>query len=541
MVNSTEIGLIPVQHQPQRNEPQDLTVPGPSHPTTPQTNAVDLHPSSSSPARSPLTENNPSPVSMKPDETSLQRQSQGQPQTSVPAPDVHPLGDAGVQVKRKRGRPRKYNYEPAFSSQIPSPSHRLSLPTNLPDVKPIGILAAESEAVEPAKKIRLGRPHAKSSSAPNGNISETPKNNLEIRGSVQNTNVNNGETSIIEAPIIETPKSQPQQLPPSKQHHHHHHQQQPTSPNAPVHQTAQQQSHEVVQIKHQSPTSNQSKVLTYPPQQPSTINGHLANGGINTSTTVNTTSGHSNPTVTIAASSGPLAPLAMKTTMLMDHYNSPFVRTHIQGPAAALVTHPPQPIHPAHFATAPVAGAPNPSMACSTVDIDLLQRLLPQVGAAVAATRAGGYPGPHTWTKEMVASFISMLPGCQNAASAFIENEIDGPALLVLGQQELMNTLKLKLGPSAKIAGAIRTLRFAFMSIPMNEFSADHAAVVNSANSRFSALTAASSTQTIASANASLIGGNISASFSINNLAIEERVSVERRSFNGNGDNPNGH
>lgn len=409
MINSSEIGLIPVQHPPQRSEPQDLTVAGSSQPTTPQAHTVDMH---SSPARSPLVENNPSPTStIKPDDTNLQRQSQGQLQASVHTADVQLVGEAGVQIKRKRGRPRKYNYEPAFSSQVLSPSHnRLSLPTNLSEVKSSGILAADSEPVEPAKKIRMGRPPAKNNSAPNGNVSETPKNNLEIRDSAQNTTANNGEH--------EKPKSQPQQLPAK----HQQQQQQPTSPNPQIHQTAQQQSHEVVQIKHQPATSTQSKVLTYPPQQPSTMNGHLANGGINTSITVNTPAGHSTSTVSIAASSGPLAPLAMKTTMLMDYYNNPFIRTHIPGPGAALVTPPLQPINPTHFAAGSVAGAPNSSMAYSTVDMDLLQRLLPQVGAAVSATRAGGYPGPHTWTKEMVASFISMLPGCQNAASAFIEN-----------------------------------------------------------------------------------------------------------------------
>nr|VZI39546.1 unnamed protein product [Spirometra erinaceieuropaei] len=120
--------------------------------------------------------------------------------------------------------------------------------------------------------------------------------------------------------------------------------------------------------------------------------------------------------------------------------------------------------------------------ACET---NLISRLLPQAEAAVCAARAAGLCGPHAWTPDMVAAFITTLPGCQSLAPVFAENEIDGPALLCLEQHDLMSVLKLKLGPAVKIFGAIRALRRSMMSIPYSDLSEDRASAIAAASSCF--------------------------------------------------------
>lgn len=144
----------------------------------------------------------------------------------------------------------------------------------------------------------------------------------------------------------------------------------------------------------------------------------------------------------------------------------------------AFIVAPPS-VPPGVSATAASAAA---LAACET---NLLGRLLPQAEAAVCAARAAGLCGPHAWTPDMVAAFITTLPGCQSLASVFAENEIDGPALLCLEQHDLMSVLKLKLGPAVKIFGAIRALRRSMMSIPYSDLSEDRASAIAAASSCF--------------------------------------------------------
>nr|CDS34081.1 polyhomeotic protein 2 [Hymenolepis microstoma] len=485
MMDASEIGLIPVHQQQQpRSESHDLSI----QPTTPE--APPTLGLSSPPAGSPMMDNHPSPASLSKLEESTMRNSHPH---SVHTPEGGTM-NIGGQIKRKRGRPRKYNYDPAFPPQVPVTSARLSLPASLTDIKTAGLMSPTSDT-ESAKKPRLGRPPLK----------ETPKSpNVDISESADA----NGEQK-------EKSKVNQHQHLASQQQENNHPQQQQN--HLPVQHHAQKTLSNHETNKHQAtgarPVTQSSTLIAYPLP----INGHGSAIGLTTAPTPTDASAPGQPLPPVPQSTTNVAtgPVSMKTAaLMMDYYNSPFIATQLSGPAAALMS--PQPP-----STLPIQ-SPNPAAAYSTVDINLLQRLLPQVGAAVAATRSGGYPGPHTWTKEMVASFISMLSGCQSAASAFIENDIDGQALLVLGQQELISNMKLKLGPAAKIAGAIRTLRYAFMSIPAVELSADHAAAMSSATSRFPAL---------ATASPALTGNNslmVNAPFSINNL-------------NGNGDNQIGH
>ncbi|XP_054461496.1 polyhomeotic-like protein 1 [Anoplopoma fimbria] len=67
--------------------------------------------------------------------------------------------------------------------------------------------------------------------------------------------------------------------------------------------------------------------------------------------------------------------------------------------------------------------------------------------------------GPAQWSVEEVSQFISSLQGCEELASQFLSQEIDGQALLLLKEEHLMSTMNIKLGPALKICAHINTLR----------------------------------------------------------------------------------
>ena len=58
-------------------------------------------------------------------------------------------------------------------------------------------------------------------------------------------------------------------------------------------------------------------------------------------------------------------------------------------------------------------------------------------------------------------SFCSICcpPGCEELASQFSSQEIDGQALLLLKEEHLMSTMNIKLGPALKICAHINNLR----------------------------------------------------------------------------------
>ncbi|KAG7255550.1 hypothetical protein CRUP_025578 [Coryphaenoides rupestris] len=59
---------------------------------------------------------------------------------------------------------------------------------------------------------------------------------------------------------------------------------------------------------------------------------------------------------------------------------------------------------------------------------------------------------PAHWSVEEVSQFISSLQGCEELASHFLSQEIDGQALLLLREEHLMSTMNMKLGPALKKA-----------------------------------------------------------------------------------------
>ncbi|CAH8632108.1 unnamed protein product [Schistosoma intercalatum] len=133
------------------------------------------------------------------------------------------------------------------------------------------------------------------------------------------------------------------------------------------------------------------------------------------------------------------------------------------------------------YINATVSSLNNPSLR----DFDLMGRLLPQAGAAIRAAKVAGLPGPHSWNPNVVANFISTLPGCKQFACKFIENEIDGAALLCLEQHDLMHVLGMKLGPAVKVSTAIQALRKSLLATPISELGPEHANAVAAAVSCF--------------------------------------------------------
>ena len=58
-----------------------------------------------------------------------------------------------------------------------------------------------------------------------------------------------------------------------------------------------------------------------------------------------------------------------------------------------------------------------------------------------------------------VYEFVKNLPGCQEYADEFRQQEIDGQALLLLKEDHLMTNMNIKLGPALKICARINALR----------------------------------------------------------------------------------
>ncbi|CAL8247362.1 unnamed protein product [Lota lota] len=69
-------------------------------------------------------------------------------------------------------------------------------------------------------------------------------------------------------------------------------------------------------------------------------------------------------------------------------------------------------------------------------------------------------PGsPTHWGVAEVCRFISSLQGCEELASQFLSQEIDGQALMLLREDHLISTMNIKLGPALKICASINNLR----------------------------------------------------------------------------------
>lgn len=95
--------------------------------------------------------------------------------------------------------------------------------------------------------------------------------------------------------------------------------------------------------------------------------------------------------------------------------------------------------------------SPSPSMPFCW---DQHSKLLPTVEGITASKVAA-------WTVEQVTEFIQGLPGCKEHIRTFREEQIDGEALLLLNQVDLLRILGIKLGPAIKIYNSILMFRTA--------------------------------------------------------------------------------
>ncbi|CAH0554527.1 unnamed protein product [Brassicogethes aeneus] len=66
---------------------------------------------------------------------------------------------------------------------------------------------------------------------------------------------------------------------------------------------------------------------------------------------------------------------------------------------------------------------------------------------------------PRTWSKSDVAQFVATVPSCDGMGDGFIEQEIDGDALLALTQKDIFDLMDIKLGPAIKLYNSILLLR----------------------------------------------------------------------------------
>ncbi|KAJ8277564.1 hypothetical protein GJAV_G00076680 [Gymnothorax javanicus] len=61
----------------------------------------------------------------------------------------------------------------------------------------------------------------------------------------------------------------------------------------------------------------------------------------------------------------------------------------------------------------------------------------------------------------VVAGFIHSLPGCEDQAKQFRDEQIDGKAFLLLTQRDIVKIMSVKLGPALKIYNSILMFKHA--------------------------------------------------------------------------------
>ncbi|XP_072235099.1 lethal(3)malignant brain tumor-like protein 4 [Leuresthes tenuis] len=65
------------------------------------------------------------------------------------------------------------------------------------------------------------------------------------------------------------------------------------------------------------------------------------------------------------------------------------------------------------------------------------------------------------WSVQQVSDFIESLPGCEEQAKHFRDEQIDGRALLLLTQRDIVRIMSIKLGPALKIYNSILMFKHA--------------------------------------------------------------------------------
>ncbi|KAM7369503.1 hypothetical protein PAMP_010822 [Pampus punctatissimus] len=76
------------------------------------------------------------------------------------------------------------------------------------------------------------------------------------------------------------------------------------------------------------------------------------------------------------------------------------------------------------------------------------RKLLPGVAGVHADT-------VQHWSVQQVSEFVESLPGCEEQAKQFRDEQIDGRAFLLLTQRDIVRIMSIKLGPALKIYNSI--------------------------------------------------------------------------------------
>ncbi|KAM9337298.1 lethal(3)malignant brain tumor-like protein 4 [Symphorus nematophorus] len=82
------------------------------------------------------------------------------------------------------------------------------------------------------------------------------------------------------------------------------------------------------------------------------------------------------------------------------------------------------------------------------------RKLLPGVSGVHAET-------VQHWSVQQVSDFIESLPGCEDQAKQFRDEQIDGRAFLLLTQRDIVRIMSIKLGPALKIYNCILMFKHA--------------------------------------------------------------------------------
>ncbi|XP_047423816.1 lethal(3)malignant brain tumor-like protein 3 [Mugil cephalus] len=82
------------------------------------------------------------------------------------------------------------------------------------------------------------------------------------------------------------------------------------------------------------------------------------------------------------------------------------------------------------------------------------RKLLPGVAGVHAET-------VQHWSVQQVSDFIESLPGCEEQARQFRDEQIDGRAFLLLTQRDIVRIMSIKLGPALKIYNSILMFKHA--------------------------------------------------------------------------------
>ncbi|XP_024916749.1 lethal(3)malignant brain tumor-like protein 4 isoform X2 [Cynoglossus semilaevis] len=118
----------------------------------------------------------------------------------------------------------------------------------------------------------------------------------------------------------------------------------------------------------------------------------------------------------------------------------------------------------------PSDGAPESSLRAALHQSVFLSAMSAQPGRALSfcweqqRKLLPGVAGVHAaaverWSVQQVSDFIESLPGCENQAKQFQDEQIDGRAFLLLTLRDIIKIMSIKLGPALKIYNSILMMK----------------------------------------------------------------------------------